>query len=306
MSSKILLLSSASALALVLLGPGCAPPQDSDPQDPGRIQDGPLPETPPAEGTPDPNPGLPGGQQGPSADAGSSADAGTALLWQDTFSVPDGLITNEYAYWNPGSSSAVQSPDWEMTSGSLFAKNGAGWSGVPDGTSPDPLSAHYTDSAVFRLNTKRYDYGNVAVSFKLLNSRLVTTSRTPATDWDGIHVFLRYQDQTWLYYASINRRDNTAVIKKKVSGGSTNGGTYYQLTPNVKYTVPYGAWQRVKATVVNNTDGSVTIQLFANDTLLVSTTDRGTGGPPITHAGAVGIRGDNSDFQFDDFTVAPL
>jgi hypothetical protein len=50
---------------------------------------------------------------------------------------------------------------------------------------------------------------------------------------------LRYQSETSLYYASINRRDGTSVIKKKVTGGPDNGGTYYDLTPYVAHAVPY-------------------------------------------------------------------
>src|SRR5881275_100327 len=37
-----------------------------------------------------------------------------------------GLVTNEYAYFNPTSLAAKLSPDWEVTNGSLFAHDGAG------------------------------------------------------------------------------------------------------------------------------------------------------------------------------------
>jgi hypothetical protein len=75
----------------------------------------------------------------------------------------------------------------------------------------------------------------------------------------------------------------------------------------VPYAVPYNTWQRVRATVKSNSDGSVTLALFSGNTLLVSATDDGSiGGPPITSAGRVGLRGDNADLQFDDFTVTDL
>jgi hypothetical protein len=156
------------------------------------------------------------------------------------------------------------------------------------------------------MMSKRAGFRDVAVSFSLKNSRLVTTSRTPSSSWDGIHLWVRYQAENLLYYASINRRDNTVVIKKKVPGGPTNGGTYYILSSSVSHTVPYGAWQHVKATVKNNNDGSVTIRLYAEDVLLVSATDTGTGGPPIREPGKVGIRGDNAEFHFDNFAVDRL
>ncbi len=231
---------------------------------------------------------------------------GSELL-RDDFTASDGLITNEYAYWNPSDPSAYRSPIWELTSGSLFAQNNQGWTGLPDTGEPNLTSSNNTNSAVFRLTTKRHDFGDVAVSCLLLNKGLSSTLDTPAVDWDGIHLWLRYQSQYHLYYASMNRRDNTVIIKKKTPGGPSNDGTYYELSRSVPFTVPYNSWQRLKATVKNNKDGSVTIQLFNGNTLLVSATDDGTlGGPPITQPGAVGIRGDNANLKFDDFLVESL
>ncbi len=220
---------------------------------------------------------------------------------------PNGLITNEFAYWRPKSAAAVRSPDWEMTSGSLFAREGAAWTGRPDNHGVDAASANGTGSAVFRLTTVRDDFHDVAVELKLRNDGLGQTASTPAVAWDGIHVFLRYQNQRHLYYASINRRDDKVVIKKKIPGGPSNGGTYYSLTPESPYPVPYHEWQAVRATVRDNPDGSVAIALYADGRLLVSAVDDGSvGGPPIRHPGKVGLRGDNADFSFSGFTVTPL
>lgn len=231
-----------------------------------------------------------------------------ASLFGDSFSqYVNGLITNEYAFWNPTVGTAKQSNVWTMDSGSLFAQGGTGWTGVPDSGSPNALSSNANNSSVFRLTTKQANFGDVAVSFDLLNQGLSSTGTTPAVAWDGVHIFLRYQSEYNLYYASINRRDNTVVIKKKVAGGSSNGGTYYDLTTYSPHTVPYGSWQQIKATVKNNTDGSVTIQLFANGTLVASATDNGSvGGAPIRTAGKVGIRGDNTNMKFKNFSVTSI
>lgn len=35
--------------------------------------------------------------------------------------------------------------------------------------------------------------------------------------------------QDHLFYASVNRCDQTVAIKKKMPGGSSNGGTYFTL-----------------------------------------------------------------------------
>jgi PKD repeat protein len=233
-----------------------------------------------------------------------------SLLFSDGFDSANGannLITNEYTYWNPGSSGIVTSPNWEMTSGSFFSVNGLGWSGVPDVCDPDRLSQTCTDSAIFRLTTKRADFGNVMVNMKLKINSLTSTSETPAVDWDGIHIFLRYQSEYSLYYASVARRDGSVVIKKKCVGGSDNGGTYYELTSYVSgHPIPFGSWINVGASIVTNSDGSVTIGLYRDGSLLAQDTDSGKGCAAITAPGKVGIRGDNADFNIDDFTVSSI
>jgi hypothetical protein len=230
------------------------------------------------------------------------------ILFSDPFSeYADGLITNEYAYWSPTSPGAKVSSKWELDSGSLFAQGGNGWTGVPNIGVPNANSSTANDSSIFRLTTKEADFGNVAVDFDLLNQGLSSNATTPAVSWDGLHVFLRYQTEYNLYYASINRRDNTAVIKKKIPGGPSNNGTYYELVAYKPHTVRYNAWQHVKATVKNNADGSVTINLYADGQLVTTATDNGTiGGAPITHAGKVGVRGDNANLKFKNFTVTAL
>lgn len=229
------------------------------------------------------------------------------VVFSDAFDLPDGLITNEYAYWNPELPDAVLSANWEMTSGSLFADGGKGWTGIPDDATPNATSSDGTNSAVFRLTSRRNDFKDVLISFSMLNQGLSATPTTPAVSWDGLHIFLRYQSEVSLYYASINRRDNKVVIKKKVPGGSSNGGTYHDLSGYAPYTVPYGSWQSVRASIQNAPDGSVAIKLYSGSTLLVSATDNGTvGGAPITAAGKVGLRADNANLKFEDFAVAAL
>ena len=237
----------------------------------------------------------------------SPAARADTIVLSDPLNYPDGLITNEYAFWNPSDSASVKSPIWEMDSGSFFASGGAGWTGVPDDVSPNAKSTNGNNSAIFRLNTKEADFGDVSVSFSVLNQGLSTSPSTPAVDWDGLHIWLRYQSEYNLYYASINRRDNTVVIKKKIPGGPSNGGTYYELSNYVPHAVPYNTWQQVTASVKTNSNGSVTINLYDGSTLLVTATDNGTiGGPPITGLGRVGIRGDNANLKFKNFVVTSL
>lgn len=225
----------------------------------------------------------------------------TSTLLSDSFAVPDSLITNEYAYWNPGAPGSASSPIWEMTSGSLFARAGAAWSGIPDTIEPNSTSSNGTDSAIFRMVTRRKDFTDVSVSFRLRRDGLISTASTPAVAWDGEHVFLRYASETSLYYASFDRRDGTTAIKKKVTGGTSNGGTYYTLASG-RGTFTAGVFHAIRTSIIDNADGSATIRLWIDGILVLSATDTGTGGPVI-RSGGVGIRGDNANFTFDDFLV---
>lgn len=242
--------------------------------------------------------------------AASTAEASGppgSTLFLDRFEYPDGLITNEFAKWNPTSPEAKTSPIWEMTSGSLLAQEGSGWTGVPDGcTDSSPTSSPCTASDVFRLNTIEHDFGNVTVSLDLRNNYLTSSTLTPAEAWDGVHVWLHYQSEFNLYYASFERRDGRIVIKKKCVGGTENGGTYYELGVGevAGHPIPFGVWQHLAARIQDNPGGTVTITMYSEGVQLLSATDGGVGCAPITTPGGVGVRGDNDDFNFDNFLVA--
>ena len=226
------------------------------------------------------------------------------LLYKPVFPSTNTLITNEYATWNAGHSDAVKSRDWEMGSGSLFAMDGGGSSGRVNAGTVDAMSSRNTDSAVFRLNTKRSDFGDVQVSFNATVQEVSKTERTPANSYDGVHIWLRYQSQYELYAASVARRDGHVVIKKKCPGGDINGGSYYNLGPEMPdHRIAYGTWWNASVSVHNNKDGSVTISIFDNGAVVATATDTGVGCAPLTRSGAVGIRGDNTRFQFNNFTV---
>jgi len=239
------------------------------------------------------------GRSGPaSAAVGSSG----VVQLTDSFSLPNGLITNEYAFWNPTASALRTSPTWEMTSGSLFTSSGRAWSGKPDDIDPNAASTNGTDSAIFRMVSRRRDFSNVSVSFTLRRDKLISTSSTPPVAWDGEHIFLRYASEVSLYYVSFDRRDGTVAIKKKVPGGTSNGGTYYTLSSG-RNTFSAGVFHAVRATITDNSDGSVALRLWVDGVRILSATDTGIGGPVI-RAGGVGIRGDNAEFTFDDFLVS--
>lgn len=179
--------------------------------------------------------------------------------------------------------------DWVVTSGHLRVAEGKA----------------RTASPVFRVVTRRKDFRDAEVRFELLNRGLSESPGTPATDWDGVHVFLRYQSQYHLYYASVNRRDGTVVIKKKMPGGPSNGGTYHDLSPRVPHPVPYGTWQKIRVLARDEPRG-VLIEAYADGKLLARALDTGRGGPPIRSPGRVGVRADNADIEIDEFAAAAL
>ena len=215
-----------------------------------------------------------------------------------------GLVTNEWAHYNPSAANGIHSSQWEMTSGSLFARDGIGWSGPIDSGTPDRLSRHATDSAVFRLVSRQaFDNYSVRFSFRLL--RFTTTSRTPAHAWDGLHLWLRYQTAQKLYFASFDRRDGHVVIGKKYPGGSANGGRYEHLSASPKVKLAPLVWHHLHA-AIETTGGTVTIRLLLDGKLVARAVDRDGRDPPIIRPGRVGIRADNSEFEFRRFEVRTL
>jgi hypothetical protein len=181
-----------------------------------------------------------------------------------------------------------------------------GWTGVPDSIVPNATSSNGTGSATFRAITRRHRFGSVAVSFDLLNQRTVTTSRTPARNWDGVHVLLRYQSAYSFYVVSVNRRDGLVLVKKKVPGGTSNGGTYYTIGAPAHYKPRRSRWQHVLVTIQSTGRRSVTITATINGRELLAVTDHGSGGPALRRAGSVGLRGDNTEFEFAHFRVRAL
>jgi hypothetical protein len=219
-------------------------------------------------------------------------------LLSDDFGQPDGLITNEFAYHNPHDPAARISPVWIATSGSLFARDHAGWTGVPDRAAPGPLSAGATDSSVFRVITRQAGFQDVTVSFSLFVQRFLPAP----TSWQGVHVFLRYVNPDLLYVISVDRRDGVVVIKKKVPGGPSAGGTYYPLA-TAHGTAIAGRWTQVTASAVNS-GADVDLKVWVDGRFRLQAVDGGAGGvAPITQPGRVGLRGDYTDFMFRGFAV---
>lgn len=223
-------------------------------------------------------------------------------LLADNFNQANGLITNEFAYYNQGNPSARTSPVWLATSGSLFALDHAGWTGVPNIGTPGPTSAGANNSSVFRVVTRRSDFQNVAVSFGLFVQRFAAPQQGTDVSWQGVHVFLRYQSASLLYVVSVDRRDGKVVIKKKVPGGPSGGGTYYTMGTADGKAVS-GRWEQIKVSAVNS-GANVDLSVWLDGTLRLRAVDDGIGDvSPIAQGGRVGLRGDYTEFMFRTFAV---
>jgi len=233
----------------------------------------------------------------------TSAATDTVLLFDDFRQRPEGLITNEYAFHHPADPASRKDPIWELTSGSFFERHVSGYSGVPDHVSPNALSTNGNNSAVFRARTHRADFGDVVVSFDLRNMGFSNSSGEPPHDYDGVHVWLRYVSEYELYAVTVNRRDNVVVLKKKMPGGPSNGGTYYEWQ-TVPYTARINAPVHVEASIQTQLDASVILRLTIDGKVVLRVRDDGrVGSPPILGKGRVGLRGDNCEFYVRNFKV---
>ncbi|MEE4543060.1 hypothetical protein V2S66_13915 [Streptomyces sp. V4-01] len=213
-----------------------------------------------------------------------------------------GLVTNEYAYRHPGAAGARVDADWSVTSGSLFARDGDGWTGRPDTGETGTDSRSATDSAVFRLVTRRRDFADVTVRSAILLHRPVSTPRTPRQDYDGGHIWLRYHSPEELYALSFRRRDGVVVIKRKVpasDAAAANGGDYTTVE-EARHAFSYDAWHTVTATARNEQHG-VRLRLEIDRRTVLSTLDTSPG--PLRRPGGVGLRADNTELLFRAFTA---
>ncbi|WP_282205572.1 hypothetical protein [Kitasatospora fiedleri] len=217
----------------------------------------------------------------------------------------EGLLTNEYAFHNEQAPDARTSPDWVATSGSLFAHGGTGSTGEPDGDSPGPDSARHTGSAVFRLVTRRRDFADCRVTAEVCLQPPVTTARTPAQDWDGAHLWLRYHSPQELYALSFRRRDGHVEIKRKTPGpdGDDGDGDYRTLAEG-RHALGYGQWHTVSGTVRDTAGGKVHLALAVDGRTVLEAVDPDPG--RLSGPGGAGLRADNTALEFRGFAVDPV
>lgn len=193
------------------------------------------------------------------------------------------LLVDNFLENGPVAGPKTLSPVWNAELGELLGRHGTAWSHSP----------------ALRLFTKRSDFKDVTVSFDLLTRGLDGDTPASGEPWDGVHLRLRQVSEESHYDLGLNRRDNTVVVKKKAQG------TYYTLGAAVPYAVPFNSWQSVRASIIDEKEGSVTISIFIDDVLVATVVDNGsTGGPAIRSAGCVGLRSESAEIDVAHFVVA--
>jgi hypothetical protein len=234
---------------------------------------------------------------------GNSSD----LLFEAEFDGSDRLLSNEFAYRYPDSPDAVVSPQWFVTSGSLFVREGAATNGSLDDRAANADSTTGTNSAVFRAYTKRRFRPSYRVTFEV---RVEPPRHVPGLSpapWDGLHLMVDADSPEAAYYVSLYRRNGVAVIKKKTPGGSVAGGSYAPLSHYVPCRIEPGQWIEVRVDVRSVGSHGVTIDLYEGGTLLTTATDQTSysGTPPFSE-GRLGIRADKTNFSIKEFRVDSL
>lgn len=217
---------------------------------------------------------------------------------KETFGEHNGLITNEWAFRHAHSSKAHDSNRWLVTSGSLFARDGKGYSGIPDTGPVDATSSDGNNSAVFRMVSRANSFSDCTVSINF--TPMSWAHGGPKNDWSGFHIFLRYQSETELYVVSVMRSDGSIAIKKKTTGGPSNGGTYTPLaegkiTP-LSMNHPHTAVAHITGTDV------ATIDLTIDGKPVLQATDSHN----ALKAGRIGIRADDLQFELTSIESDPL
>lgn len=202
---------------------------------------------------------------------------------------------------------------WLVTSGALLTRAGALWSGPPD-AGPTRPAAGTTGSAVLRAVSRR-PITNPIVDVEMRLRAMSQTRRTPMRPWDGVHVFVGYQDANDLYSVDLIRRDGTVTIKRKSCAGAPSGqcpkGRYRtlastRLPPRLTWPPRGGPgpqeWHRYRIRL-QNLGGVIFISVRADGQPPLLALDLRPG--RLLAPGRVGLRGDNADFLVRRFVAHP-
>lgn len=251
----------------------------------------------------------------------TTAPCGTLL--NETFTGSNGTkwVSEQDFFPNPdGQYGATKNPDWFAENGEVVIDSNTG----------------RVNGGAFRMWTRKKDFLNVKVTHRL------RVNGTRPSGYDGVKLWLRrklctpdnnpdffepgdcaiYDDSGTRASGSEGQKGYTAEyalgsktirIQKRVPTGTPGCTTGYDTLAQTgpSYEIPPDQWRTVGGSVRNNADGSVTISVYigTSPTPVLSVTDRGAATPgacgvaPHTAAGRIGLRGDATNFNIDDFVV---
>ncbi|HVS79738.1 MAG TPA: LamG domain-containing protein [Candidatus Paceibacterota bacterium] len=226
----------------------------------------------------------------------------------------------------PGDS---DSKDWWVESGGLLKlNNGVGETlegNLPDDDSmrkkyakSDPTESDngYHPQNIFRMFTQNeWQDSEQTMYMKVMGSNLFNPKNS--NSFNGLSLVARYQDDSDYYYLGV-QMDGKAVIKKKKGGQfetldseSLFSGKYDPAqNPNL---IPDNKLIGLRSRVINNSDGSVSLQLYVDTSgkgswkLAAQAVDKGRDlGAPLTKAGNGGVITDYMNVEFSDYEVSVL
>jgi hypothetical protein len=210
-------------------------------------------------------------------------------LLSTAFSGSDGTFVSSGAFWTGADSGLTENPDWFAESGTMFGRSETGW----------------TNASVFRMWTRQTD---LAFSQVAMDIRFNGWS-AGSSNWHGVNLWLNRRLRTPTDGSRVNdgpqqegyavdflNRDGKLYIQKKV------GDAYYILKQDAWQPVA-GRWYRWAGRVIDNGNGTNTIQVLVDGRVVQQVIDDGSVGGPRLTGGRVGVRGDYADFNVDNLTI---
>jgi hypothetical protein len=190
---------------------------------------------------------------------------------------------------------------WQVTNGSLFIHDGAGYSGVPTERQSKTTCPTPGDGGSYRFrmhSAETFTDGRLSLDYKL-----AARGEGKVYSYDGLHLWIRHESEHALYAVSIGRWDGRFVIKKKLPlteqkcADPSNEGCYSELAPPVVRPglITADAWRHAEVRTYGTDDG-LAITLYIDGQKILDVIDDGRTAGRIIPRGAIGIRGDNTEF----------
>lgn len=213
----------------------------------------------------------------------------TTLL-SEPFDGPDRVFVSASAFWDSSDLGVSENPNWFAEGGTMNSRSNEG---------------HVATDGLFRMWTRRTD-----LAFTKTEMDIRFNGWTSGTaGWHGINLWLnrklransdgsRIDDgpQQEGYVVDFLNRDGKLYLMKKV------GATYHTLDQRSWAPTP-GKSYRWGGQVIDNGNGTSTIQVIVDGQVIQQVTDDGSIGGPRLLGGRTGLRADYANFTVDNITI---